>query len=85
MDQIKIVTDDELIKKFKQLVLIKHGKLNLSTEGREVLKLYVDKYKHLLEGPPGSADPLSEVLGIMSSPDARDALKDIKRLERGEP
>ena len=78
------MADDRLIKKFKQIALIKHGKLNLSTEGREALRLYVDKYKYLLEGSPKEVDPLSEVIGAMASPRRRDALKDLKRLERGE-
>ena len=84
MGQIKIMADDQLIKKFKQVALMKHGKLSLSVEGSEALRLYVNKYKYLLEEPSREADPLSGVIGIMASPEARDALKDLKRLERGE-
>lgn len=84
MGQIKIVADDRLIKMFKQIALIKHGKLNLSTEGEEALRLYVNKYKYLLEGLPKGPDPLSEVIGAMASPRKADALKDLKRLEKGE-
>jgi len=41
--QIKILADESTIEKFKRIVLAKHGKLELSIEGEEALKLYVKK------------------------------------------
>ncbi len=50
MAQIKIVAPHEVIENFKKIVLAKHGKLELSVEGEEALKLYIQKYEHLLRG-----------------------------------
>ena len=54
MAQIKILAAEETVEKFKRIVLAKHGKLELSAEGEEALKLYVKKYEKLLGGltPP---------------------------------
>jgi hypothetical protein len=85
MGQVKIVANEELIRKFKQIALIKHGKLNLTVEGEEALRLYIDKHKHLIEKfPPKELDPLNEVIGAVASPSPTDALRDLKRLEKGE-
>ena len=48
MAQIRIVAADETFKKFKRIVLAKHGKLQLSIEGQEALKLYISKNERLL-------------------------------------
>jgi len=78
------VANEELIKKFKQIALMKHGKLNLAVEGEEALRLYVGKHRHLIEKfPSKELDPLNEVIGAVSSPRATDALKDLKKLEMG--
>jgi len=50
MAQIKILASDETVEKFKRIVLAKHGKLELSAEGEEALKLHVRKYEKLLGG-----------------------------------
>jgi len=41
MGQLKINVDDELLLKFKRIVLARRGKLEISREGREAIKLYV--------------------------------------------
>jgi len=85
MAQIKIVAPAELIEKFKKIVLAKHGKLELSIEGEEALKLYIQKYEYLLhELLPPEDDPLKEIVGIGRSAERRDALKDLEKLEAGE-
>lgn len=85
MGQVKIVADDELIRKFKQIALVKHGKLNIAVEGEEALRLYVNKHKQLIEKfPQKELDPLNEVIGAVASPSPTDALRDLKRLEMGE-
>lgn len=56
--QVKILASDETVEKFKRIVLAKHGKLELSAEGEEALKLYVKKYEKLLGGMvPPDEDP----------------------------
>lgn len=45
--------NSETVEKFKRIVLAKHGKLELSAEGEEALKLYIKKYEGLL----GRMDP----------------------------
>jgi len=63
MTQLKIVADDEIVEKFKKIVLAKHGKLELSVEGEEAIKLYIQKYEHLLRGLcPPEEDPLKEII-----------------------
>lgn len=85
MAQIKIVAPSELIEKFKRIVLAKHGKLELSVEGEEALKLYVQKYEHLLhELLSPEDDPLKEIVGIGRSAEKRNVLKDLEKLEAGE-
>ncbi|MGQ4914399.1 MAG: hypothetical protein ACP6IU_06545 [Candidatus Asgardarchaeia archaeon] len=39
MGQLKIKIDDELLLKFKKIVLAKHGKLEISSEVEEAIKL----------------------------------------------
>ena len=86
MGQVKIVADEELIRKFKQIALMKHGKLNLAVEGEEALRLYIIKHRHLLEKfPPKESDPLNKIIGALASPIETDALRDLKQLESGEP
>jgi hypothetical protein len=85
MAQIKIVAPSELIEKFKRIVLAKHGKLELSVEGEEALKLYVQKYEHLLhELLSPEDDPLKEIVGIGCSAEKRNVLEDLEKLEAGE-
>jgi len=85
MVQLKIVANDEIVEKFKRIVLAKHGKLELSVEGEEALKLYIGKYEHLLsELCPPEEDPLAKIAGIGCSDERRNVLKDLERLEAGE-
>jgi len=85
LPQIKIVAPDEVIEKFKRIVLAKHGKLELSIEGEEALKLYIQKYDYLLHGLcPPEEDPLKDVVGIGCSAERRNILRDLERLEAGE-
>lgn len=85
MGQIKIVAADDTVDRFKRIVLTKHGKLELSAEGEEALKLYIKKYEKLLGGmvPPG-ADPLRRICGIGRSSGRHNVLRDLERLEAGE-
>jgi hypothetical protein len=85
MAQIKIVAPHEVIENFKKIVLAKHGKLELSVEGEEALKLYIRKYEHLLRGLLLPAqDPLKEIVGRGRSTERRNVLKDLEKLEVGE-
>jgi len=66
-------------------VLAKHGKLELSAEGEEALKLYVKKYERLLSGMvPPDQDPLKEICSIGRSAKRHNVLKDLELLEAGE-
>lgn len=85
MAQIKIVVADDTIKKFKRIVLAKHGKLELSAEGEEALGLYIRKYERLLgKIVSPDQDPLKGICGIGRSRGRHNMLKDLKRLEAGE-
>jgi len=85
MGQLKIKIDDELLLKFKKIVLAKHGKLEISSEVEEAFKLYVKKYEHLLKNKIKlKKDPLEKIIGIARSNKARNALKDLKKLESDE-
>ena len=80
--QIKILAAEETIEKFKRIVLAKHGKLELSAEGEEALKLYVKKYERLLGGLVSpEKDPLKDVCSIGRSDKPHNALKELKVLE----
>jgi hypothetical protein len=85
MAQIKILAADETIDKFKRIVLAKHGKLELSAEGEEALKLYVKKYEKLLGGMvPPDQDPLRKLSSIGRSSQRHNVLRELERLEAGE-
>jgi len=81
MGQLKFQVDDELLKKFKQIVLSKHGSLKLSVEGQEAIRMYVSRYKHLLRNLDREEDPLKKVVGALESSGHVNALKDLKDLE----
>jgi len=79
---MKIIASNETIERFKRIVLAKHGKLELSVEGEEALKLYIKKYEGLLGGLcPPEKDPLARICGIARSSDRHNALKDLQKLE----
>jgi hypothetical protein len=65
--------------------LAKHGKLELSVEGEEALKLYVKKYERLLGGMvPPNDDPLKSLCSIGKSSGRHNVLKELELLEAGE-
>lgn len=85
MAQLKILAADSTVNKFKQIVLAKHGKLELSVEGEEALKLYIKKYERLLDNMiPPDKDPLKRLSAIGRSKSRHNVLKELKLLEAGE-
>ncbi len=85
MAQIKIIAAEDTIEKFKRIVLAKHGKLELSAEGEEALRLYIRKYEKLLGSMiPPEEDPLKDICGIGRSAEKHNVLAELKRLEAGE-
>ena len=81
MAQVKFVVDEELLKKFKQTVIKRRGKIELTPEGEEALKLYIQKYEGSEESIRPGPDPLSEVIGSVRTGKRRSALRDLKELE----
>ncbi len=79
--QVKFVVDEELLKKFKQTVIKRRGKIELTPEGEEALKLYIQKYG----GPENEVrerpDSLSEIIGSITTGKTRSALRDLKEVE----
>lgn len=82
MPQLKFIVDEELLRKFKQIVLAKHGKIELKPEGEDAIKLYIKKYEQLVE-PRVDGDPLSRVIGAVKMRKRSNALSDLKRLDSG--
>jgi hypothetical protein len=80
MAQVKFIVDEQLLKKFKQIVIKRRGKIELTPEGEEAIRLYVKKYEHP-EGKKGKDDPLVAAIGAVRTGKARSALKDLKELE----
>jgi len=80
MAQVKFVIDDQLLKKFKQIVIKRRGKIELTPEGEEAIRLYIKKYGGL-GGRQGKSDPLTSAIGALHTRGARNALKDLKELE----
>lgn len=73
------------MEKFKRIVLTKHGKLELSAEGEEALKLYIKKYEGLLgKMVHPDQDPLKQICAIGRSRERHNVLKDLELLEAGE-
>jgi hypothetical protein len=84
MAQLKFNVSDELAKEFRQMVLAKCGKLEVSREGEEALKLYLEKNKrNVAESLPGSrrADSILRIIGAVKSKERHDALADLKKME----
>ena len=85
MPQVKMTVSREVLENFKKIVLAKHGKLELSPEGEEALKLYIRRYERLLTGlVHPEEDPLKEVVGIARSVERHNVLQELKMLEAGE-
>lgn len=78
--QLKFVVDQALAEQFKRAVLRKHGKMNLSQEGAEALRLYLREPEG--RRPPAGRDPLLQVIGSARSttPARPSALRDKRRL-----
>jgi hypothetical protein len=84
LGQIKIIAPKDVVEKFKKIVLAKHGKLELSAEGEEALRLYIRKYESLLGGLCApEQDPLTRICGIGRSRDRHNVFKDLEKLEAG--
>jgi hypothetical protein len=84
MAQLKFNVSDDLAKKFRQTVLAKRGKLEVSREGEEALKLYLKKNKKESAEPLRSSqrpDSISHVIGAFRSKGRPNALEDLKGLE----
>ncbi len=82
MTQLKFSIDDSLVKKFKQIVLAKRGKIELTSEGEDAIRLYIEKHEHLMEGrKTRESDPLARIIGAIRSKRRRNALEDLKELE----
>lgn len=76
--QIKFVVDSDLADRFKQAVLRRRGKLDLSREGAKALQLYLrDQTAARATSKP---DPILAVIGIASSKGRVNALTDERRL-----
>jgi hypothetical protein len=83
--QDKIIASEHTIERFKRIVLAKRGKLQLSAEGEEALRMYIKKYENLLGGlRPADKDPLAKICGISRSSSPRNLLRDLEKLEREE-
>jgi predicted SnoaL-like aldol condensation-catalyzing enzyme len=81
MAQVKFVIDDELLKKFKQIVIKKHGKIQLTSEGEDAIRLYIKKYERLITNAPPGKDPLVKVIGSVRTGKAHNVLRELKELE----
>jgi hypothetical protein len=81
MAQVKFVIDDELLKKFKQIVIKRRGKIELTPEGEDAIRLYIEKYGSTLDHEPNRVDPLKASIGAVHTGKRRNALKDLKELE----
>ena len=82
---MKIIASNDTLERFKRIVLVKRGKLELSAEGEEALRLYIKKYENLLGGLcPPERDPLARICGIGRSSARHNVLKDLEKLETGE-
>jgi hypothetical protein len=80
--QVKIIASNDVIERFKRIVLAKRGKLELSAEGEEALRLYIKKYENLLGGIcPPDKDPLAKICGIGRSSSRHNVLEELERLE----
>ena len=73
--------DDELLKKFKQIVIRRRGKIELTPEGEDAIRLYIEKYGSVLDDEPSRTDPLTGAIGAIHTGKDRNALKDLKELE----
>ena len=63
--QLKFTIDSSLATQFKQAVLKRTGKLDLSREGAEALRLYLS---HVASPAPNpDDDPILKVIGIATS------------------
>lgn len=64
--QLKFVVDSSLAERFKRAVLAKRGKLELSREAEEALRLYLEREARE-PAPRRTKDPLLAVIGICAS------------------
>ncbi len=78
--QLKFTIDSALATQFKQAVLKRTGKLDLSREGAEALRLYLAQAAPNVTDP--AEDPILKVIGIATSRGRvrPNALQDKRRL-----
>jgi hypothetical protein len=81
MAQVKFVIDDQLLRTFKQIVIKKRGKIELTPEGEDAIRLYIERYRGLIEERPRESEPLADAIGAVRTRRTRSALDDLKRLE----
>ena len=72
--------DEKLLRRFKQVVTKRRGKIEQTPEGEEAIRLYMIKYEDM-ERRQGKGDPLMAAVGAVHTGKARSALKDLKKLE----
>jgi hypothetical protein len=65
--QVKFIIDDQLLKKFKQIVIKKRGRIELTPEGDDAIRPYIEKYRGLSKRGPGIAS-LSQTRSEPSTP-----------------
>lgn len=80
LTQLKFTIDSALATQFKQAVLKRTGKLDLSREGAEALRLYLAHANQPVRDP--AEDPILKVIGIATSRGKvkPNALEDKRRL-----
>jgi hypothetical protein len=85
--QLKFNVSEDLAKEFRQAVLAKRGKLAVSSEGEEALKLYLEKNRkdrktdRTSHGSHQQPDSILQMIGIIKSKGRPNALEDLKRME----
>jgi hypothetical protein len=65
LTQIKFTVDSALANRFKEVVVRRRGKLDLSREGAEALRLYLERVNTEMREP--AKEPVLKVLGIATS------------------
>lgn len=63
--QIKFVVEKEIADRFKRAVVARRGKLDLSREGENAMRLYLRELEKPVE--PRAVDSLLGIIGIASS------------------
>lgn len=73
------MVDRTLAERFKRAVVERRGRLDLSREGEEALRLYLRERQ--AKAPPTEKDPLLKAIGMLRSTGGRvNAMEDERRL-----